>query len=237
MFKRLLIFIFIAILGLSLKTDNIPKSTLSKKVVKKLTPILKKEFIKKNLKWGSEVYFRVFKKEKEFEVWVKKGNTFSLFKTYDICYYSGGLGTKTKQGDGKSPEGFYFVKPAQLNPYSSYHLAFNIGYPNSYERQKGYTGSALMVHGECVSIGCYAMGNKNIEEIYTLLQVALEHKQPFARIHIFPFRFTSKIMNNKKVKALKSYSFWKNLNEGYTFFQDKKIPPNVNAKGGKYVFD
>ena len=237
MFKKLFIFIALATLGLSLKTDSIPKSTLSKKVVKKLTPILKKEFKKKGLTWGSEVYFRVFKKEKEFEVWIKKGNEFSLFKTYDICYYSGGLGTKTKQGDGKSPEGFYFVKPAQLNPYSSYHLSFNIGYPNSYERQKGYTGSALMVHGECVSIGCYAMGNDNIEEIYTLLQSALENKQPFARIHIFPFKFTHEIMNNKKVKALKMYSFWKNLNEGYSLFNAKKIPPNVTAKGGKYVFD
>ncbi|MDB4088515.1 L,D-transpeptidase family protein [Flavobacteriales bacterium] len=237
MIKQLFIFIAFATFGLSLKTDNIPKSTLSKNVVKKLTPVLKKEFSKKNLKWGSEVYFRVFKKEKEFEVWVKRGDKFSLYKTYDICYFSGGLGTKTKQGDGKSPEGFYFVRPAQLNPYSSYHLAFNIGYPNSYERQKGYTGSALMVHGECVSIGCYAMGNDNIEEIYTLLQSALENDQPFARIHIFPFRFTTKIMNSASVKALKMYSFWKNLNEGYTFFQNKKIPPNVNAKEGKYVFD
>ena len=237
MFKQLFIFIALAIFCLSLKTDNIPKSTLSKKVAKKLTPTLKKEFKSKGFKWGEELYFRVFKKEKKFEVWIKKGNKFSLFKTYDVCYFSGGLGTKTKQGDGKSPEGFYFVKPAQLNPYSSYHLAFNIGYPNSYERQKGYTGSALMVHGECVSIGCYAMGNENIEEIYTLLQSALEHNQPFVRIHIFPFKFTSKIMNSAKVKALNTYSFWKNLNEGYSFFQNKKIPPNVNVKGGKYVFD
>jgi murein L,D-transpeptidase YafK len=237
MFKQLFIFIALATLGLSLKTDNIPRSTLSKKVVKKQTPILKREFKTKNLKWGSEVYFRVFKKEKEFEVWIKKGSKFSLFKTYDVCYFSGGLGTKTKQGDGKSPEGFYFVKPAQLNPYSSYYLAFNIGYPNSYERQKGYTGSALMVHGECVSIGCYAMGNENIEEIYTVLQSALENNQPFARIHIFPFRFTPKIMNNAKVKRLKMYSFWRNLNEGYTFFEKSKIPPNVKTVGGKYVFD
>tara|TARA_B110000967_G_scaffold160807_1_gene166761 strand:+ start:55 stop:618 length:564 start_codon:yes stop_codon:yes gene_type:complete len=136
MFKQLFIFIALAIFCLSLKTDNIPKSTLSKKVAKKLTPILKKEFKSNGFKWGEELYFRVFKKEKKFEVWIKKGNKFSLFKTYDVCYFSGGLGTKTKQGDGKSPEGFYFVKPAQLNPYSSYHLAFNIGYPNSYERQK-----------------------------------------------------------------------------------------------------
>lgn len=237
MYKSLFLFVVFAIFGLSLNTDNLPKSTLSKKVVKRLTPVLKKEFKAKNFTWGSEIYFRVFKKEEEFEVWIKKGAQFSLFKTYKICYFSGGLGTKTKQGDGKSPEGFYFIKPAQLNPFSKYHLAFNIGYPNSYERQKGYTGSALMVHGNCVSIGCYAMGNKNIEEIYTLLQSALEHNQPFARIHIFPFKFTARMMNSRVVRASKSYSFWKNLRQGYQFFQDKKIPPNVTTKGGKYVFD
>ena len=134
------------------------------------------------MKWGNEVYFRLFKKEKEFEVWVKKGEEFTLFTTYKICYFSGGLGTKTKQGDRKSPEGFYYIKPSQLNPYSSYHLAFNIGYPNAYERNKGYTGSALMVHGECVSIGCYAMGNSNIEKIYTLLETALENNQHLVRL-------------------------------------------------------
>lgn len=237
MVKQLFLFMVLAVLGLSLKSDTIPKSNLSIKVAKNLTPKLKKEYQAKGLTWGNEVYLRVFKKENQLEMWVKKGGKFSLFKTYKVCYYSGGLGTKTKQGDGKSPEGFYFVKPAQLNPFSKYHLAFNIGYPNAYERQKGYTGSALMVHGECVSIGCYAMGNKNIEEIYTVLASALEHKQPFARIHIFPFRFTNKIMNDSQVKRLKMYSFWKNLREGYTIFQDKKIPPNVTAKGGKYVFN
>ena len=235
--NRVLLFIFICLLGFSLQRAGIPKSTLSKKVVKAQSVKLKKEFKAKGLKWGSQIFMRVFKKEKKFEVWVKKGVKFKLFKTYSICYYSGGLGTKTKQGDGKSPEGFYFIKPNQLNPYSSYHLAFNIGYPNKYERLKGYTGSALMVHGRCVSIGCYAMGDSNIEEIYTLLQTALEHKQPFARIHIFPFRFTTKIMSEQKIKNLKSYAFWKNLNEGFLAFEKSKIPPNVEVKNGKYAFD
>ena len=235
--SRFLFFICICLLGFSLQRTGIPKSTLSKKVVKSISIQLKKEFKTKGLKWGSQIFMRVFKKEKKFEVWVKNGEKFKLFKTYSICYYSGGLGTKTKQGDGKSPEGFYFVKPNQLNPYSSYHLAFNIGYPNKYERLKGYTGSALMVHGRCVSIGCYAMGNSNIEEIYTLLQMALENNQPFIRIHIFPFKFTDAQMNSQRIKKSKSYSFWKNLKEGYSAFEKTKVPPNVEVKNGKYVFN
>ena len=235
--KNLLLLVLISALGLSFYSVVIPKSEKSKKAVTSSSPGLKKQFKDKGLKWGNEVYFRLFKKEKEFEVWVKKGEEFTLFTTYKICYFSGGLGTKTKQGDRKSPEGFYYIKPSQLNPYSSYHLAFNIGYPNAYERNKGYTGSALMVHGECVSIGCYAMGNSNIEKIYTLLETALENNQPLVRVHIFPFKFTDELMAHPKVKGLKSHSFWTNLKEGYDFFQKNHIPPNVEVRNGKYVFN
>ena len=225
------------LLAFTFQNVKIPKSSKSKKAVKKYAPILKKEFKKKGMEWGSNIYFRIFKEEKQLEVWAKKGSKFVLFKSYPICYFSGGLGTKTKQGDGKSPEGFYYLKTKSLNPYSSYHLSFNIGYPNKYERQKKYTGSALMVHGECVSIGCYAMGNKNIEEIYTLLESSFEHKQGLVRIHIFPFKFTDSIMNKREVKSRKWYSFWKNLREGYDFFEKNKTPPNVEVVGGKYVFN
>lgn len=57
------------------------------------------------------------------------------------------LGPKHKQGDGKSPEGFYATNKELLNPNSRYHLAFNIGYPNAYDRANGYTGDFIMVHG------------------------------------------------------------------------------------------
>jgi len=235
--NQIKIIAILSLIAFSFGGIKVAKSTRSKKAVKKCTPILKKEFKKQGLKWGSNIYFRIFKQEKQMQVWVKKSNTFSLFKTYKICYFSGGLGTKTKQGDGKSPEGFYYLKPRSMNPYSSYHLSFNIGYPNKYERQKKYTGSALMVHGNCVSIGCYAMGDKNIEEIYTLLESAFEHNQGLVRIHIFPFKFTNKIMNAKEIKSKNDYKFWQNLRQGYEFFQKKRIPPNVEVIGGKYVFN
>jgi len=235
--KFILLLLSISFLGFSFVVVVIPKSAKSKKAVVNNTPSLKKQFKEKGLDWGSGVYFRLFKKEKEFEVWVKKAEKYVLFNTYKICYYSGGLGTKTKQGDKKSPEGFYYIKPSQLNPYSKYHLAFNIGYPNNYEKQKGYTGSAIMVHGECVSIGCYAMGNKIIEKIYTLLQLALENNQPLVRVHIFPFRFTDELMAHPKVKSIRAYKFWTNLKEGYDFFEKNHTPPNVEVRNGKYVFN
>ena len=76
---------------------------------------------------------------------------YALLKNYEICKWSGVLGPKKSEGDRQAPEGFYTVRPAQMNPNSSYYLSFNIGYPNAYDRSLGRTGSNLMVHGACSS--------------------------------------------------------------------------------------
>ncbi|RLA74091.1 MAG: 2-dehydro-3-deoxyphosphooctonate aldolase [Epsilonproteobacteria bacterium] len=213
-----------------------PESRLSKNVTNKILPKISKELKKKGLKLGEKIYIRIFKEESLLELWIKNINEYRLFKSYKICNYSGKLGPKTKKGDMQSPEGFYFVKSNNLNPYSSYHLSFNIGYPNRYEREKGYTGSALMIHGECVSIGCYAMTNPFIEEIYTLVQTALQYGQPYFRVHIFPFRMTRE--NMKKYENSDWIEFWKNLKEGHDkFIEYGNIPPNVEIQNSKYIFN
>ena len=119
-----------------------------------------------NIKIGNPLYIRIFKEEKELEMWIKNSSgTYSLYKVFDICTFSGGLGPKKKEGDKKSPEAFYYTKKSFLNPNSAYHLSFNIGYPNEYDKSHGYTGSLIMIHGNCVSIGCYEMTDKYVEEI------------------------------------------------------------------------
>ena len=111
------------------------------------------------------IFIRVFKKESELEVWKQKENgRFHHFKTYPICNWSGKLGPKLYKGDKQAPEGFYRVSPHQMNPKSKFHLAFNLGYPNAYDRSHGRTGAHLMIHGNCSSAGCYAMTNALIEE-------------------------------------------------------------------------
>lgn len=214
---------------------NIPTSARSEKAIASVKPKLEAELTAVRLKYGSPIYIRIFKASSELELWVKSGEKYELFKTYDICTYSGKLGPKTKRGDNQAPEGFYFVKPENLNPWSSYHLSFNLGYPNAYERHHGYTGSALMVHGRCVSIGCYAMTDKYINEIYAMAQGAFEGGQAYFRVHSFPFRMEDE--NLRKYKAHKWYSFWLNLKEGYDFFVKTKVPPDVSVKSGKYVFN
>jgi murein L,D-transpeptidase YafK len=183
---------------------------------------------------GDPVFLRIFKEERVMEIWLRRGAQFELFETVPVCSFSGGLGPKQREGDQQSPEGFYAVGRAQLNPNSAYHLAFNLGFPNAYDRWLKRTGSHLMVHGNCASIGCYAMTDIGIDDIYTLVAAALEAGQPSVSVHIFPFRLTD--------AALAAHAgspwdgFWANLQEGYAAFEATRVPPAVFACSGRYVF-
>ena len=215
--------------------QTIPDSQRALEARKRVSASLKTALDKKGLTLGSPLFIRIIKAESRLEVWLQKESEFVLFKDYKICNFSGGLGPKTKVGDEQAPEGFYFVKAQQLNPWSRFHLSFNLGFPNAYDRAHGYTGSALMVHGSCVSIGCYAMTDRYIDEIYTLAYAAFEHGQAYFRVHIFPFAMTDE--NLQKHVNHYWYYFWKNLKEGYDFFEEKKMPPNVQVANKRYVFN
>ena len=118
---------------------QVPSSTRSREAIERKQKELETKAAKQNLHLGSQVFIRIFKGPKKLEMWMKKDNLYFLMKTYDICYYSGELGPKTRVGDNQAPEGFYEIWPACMNPMSNYHLSFNIGYPNAYERAKHYT--------------------------------------------------------------------------------------------------
>lgn len=186
---------------------------------------------------GSNVYIRIFKLEKVLEMWAVSddGVTCRLYKEFPICYFSGTLGPKTKQGDKQAPEGFYRVYKGSLNPKSQYYLSFNLGYPNAYDRAQGYTGDYLMVHGKCVSIGCYAMTDPGIREIYGSVEEALNGGQKYVDVHIFPFKMTRK--NMKRYESDKWYDFWQMLQPAYVKFENLKIVPSTAVIDGKYVVD
>jgi len=186
------------------------------------------------LRLGAPVFLRIFKQEGELEVWVQKDARFDLFRMYRICTYSGSLGPKLQQGDNQAPEGFYFVRPQQMNPSSQFHLAFNLGYPNAFDRAHGRTGDFLMVHGSCVSVGCYAMTNPFIEEIWTVADAALRAGQPFFRVHVFPFRMTE--ANMQAHRRSRWLDFWLNLKEGYDWFEREGRPPDVTVREKRYAF-
>ncbi|MGX9180905.1 L,D-transpeptidase family protein [Mesorhizobium sp. BHbdii] len=184
----------------------------------------------------SPVMARIFKEEGKLEIWKAKTNgRYDLVASYDICKWSGKLGPKYTEGDRQAPEGFYTVRPAQMNPRSSYHLAFNIGYPNAYDRANGRTGSHLMVHGACSSSGCYSMTDAQIEQIYAFGRDAFQGGQTEFQIQAFPFRMTA--TNMARYRKDPNYEFWKMLKVGYDNFEITKVPPKVDVCEKRYVFN
>lgn len=189
----------------------------------------------KGLKQGAPVLIRIFKREFELELWLAREGKFEHFVTYPICMWSGKLGPKLKTGDHQAPEGFYSVAKDQLNPNSKYFRSFNLGFPNAYDRGLGRTGSALMVHGACASVGCYAMTDAQMGEIWTLVTAALQGGQPAFQVQIYPFR-----MSQENIDAYRGHPnepFWRDLAAGHGLFEQTRLPPTVSACRGRYAFE
>lgn len=220
--------------GNAAASPQIPVSETSIEVFNRLFPTLAKNLAKKGQKLGSPAFIRIFKEEGDLELWLKRGQHYSHYKTYTICDYSGNLGPKIREGDKQSPEGFYNVTPAQLNPWSKYHLSFNLGFPNEYDQLHSRTGSGLMIHGRCSSAGCYAMTDFRMEEIYSLVNAALAKGQQHVQVHIFPFRMTED--NLHRHSQNRWLSFWMNLKEGYDLFERDRNPPEVYIRDRRYAF-
>ena len=190
----------------------------------------------KGMTRSSPVMARIFKEEGKLEIWKQKNNgRYDLIAEYNICKWSGQLGPKFTEGDRQAPEGFYAVRPAQMNQWSNYHLAFNIGYPNTYDRAQGRTGSNLMVHGACASSGCYSMTDAQIEQIYAFGRDAFRGGQREFQIEAFPFRMTA--ANMARYRKDPNYEFWTMLKEGYDYFEITKVPPKVDVCAKRYVFN
>lgn len=147
----------------------------------------------------SSITLLVIKEEMTMELWVNQGgNRHSFIKKYPVLAASGELGPKLLEGDKQVPEGIY--KVLWLNPNSSYHLSMKLNYPNAfdmkYAREEGREnnpGSDIFIHGKAVSIGCVAIGDEAIEELYGLaeemsldgIEVVIAPKDP--RLHDLDF--------------------------------------------------
>ncbi len=186
---------------------------------------------------GDKTFIRVFKAEKQLEIWVENANTkqFTLLKTYPICAASGELGRKYKEGDKQVPEGCYNI--AQYNPQSSYWLSLGLNYPNDADKivaDKNAPGSDIFIHGKCASIGCMAMTDDCIKEIYP---IALEaNKTETVNVHIFPFRMNDENVRKYTANSPENTVFWANLQTIFHSFEEKKQIPAVKIdEKGNYL--
>jgi|CXWL01.1.fsa_nt_gi murein L,D-transpeptidase YafK len=223
----------LAFAAMSAGAVEVPTSARAERVAEVVAPTLAALYTSAGVRADAALLLRIFKAEQQLEVWADGGERYRLLKSYPICRYSGALGPKLREGDNQAPEGFYAIGAGQLNPMSRFHLAFNLGYPNAFDRAQGRTGAFLMVHGNCVSIGCYAMGDVAIEEIYTLVAQAIARGQKSVPVQVFPFRFDADW--RARMADSEWLDFWSQLEAGYRAFEDAGVPPRIRVVEGRYV--
>lgn len=113
------------------------------------------------------------KEEKVLELYARQGDVWRFIHEWPILASSGKMGPKLRRGDRQVPEGIYRI--VSLNPNSQYHLSMELNYPNDFDRQMAELegredpGSLIFIHGSHVSIGCLAMGDPAIEELFVLV--------------------------------------------------------------------
>lgn len=187
------------------------------------------------VKLGDPILIRVFKSEAQLEIWMRKDDRYVLFATYPVCNWSGTIGPKLAEGDKQTPEGFYTVSRPQLHRVGRWPRSLNLGFPNVFDKAQARTGSYILVHGGCSSVGCFAMTNAVIEEVYKLTQAAIIRGQSHVPVQVFPFRMTEE--NLAKHAKSEWQGFWRNIKEGYDAFEETRVPPNVRVCDNRYEFD
>lgn len=176
---------------------------------------------------------RTFKEESVLEVWESDSGPLRLVASHSILAWSGELGPKLAEGDRQAPEGFYELTAGGLNPSSKFHRSLDLGFPNAYDRHHQRTGSHLMIHGGRNSVGCYAVGDEAIDEVYDLVAEETKDGSPVP-VHCFPFRMTEA---NLQLHARRPWSeFWTyELAPAFLWFEDTRLIPAIVANDGQYL--
>ena len=185
---------------------------------------------------GSPVMIRIFKAESELELWMQKDGRFELFATYPICFWSGRLGPKLREGDKQAPEGLYSVG-ARRSSTGKGRLAALVRHRLSQRASTApcaRTGSYILVHGGCTSTGCFAMTNPVMDEIYALSEQALQPgpgAHPGARLPLPHDRGQPGGARRQRVAAVLAAT----SSEAYDAFERTRVPPAVSVCGRKYL--
>ena len=197
--------------------------------------VLDQRLKEKTVSLAAPILIRIFKSESELEIWKQKNGAFVLFATYPVCQWSGTIGPKIRTGDKQAPEGFYTLTHAQLHHVGRWPKSLHLGFPNLYDQSLARTGSSILVHGGCSSVGCFAMTNPVMDEIHLIASAAMDSGQDHIPVHVFPFRMSD--ANMQANGASPWTAFWANLKQGYDAFERSKRLPRVSVCDGKYQFE
>lgn len=200
-------------------------------------PVVKELFDKAGVTFPpADLAFVAFKAERELEVWAtsQSGGEAKKIATYAICAASGVLGPKRYEGDRQVPEGFYVISYGWAE--SAFHLEMKVSYPNMVDRVRGPRtrplGGDIMIHGACGSIGCLAMSDERVEELWTMARTKRDTE---VKVHIYPGRDITALLRDPENE--KHRAFWQNLKEGKDRFdKDHRFFPVKADWRGVYMF-
>lgn len=104
-----------------------------------------------------------------------------VVKSFDVALGFAPVGPKQFEGDGKTPEGLYYI--THKNPKSNFYLSLGISYPNDQDRANAKAagkppGGDIFIHGGPRSpisqpdwtVGCVAVTDRQMEEVYAMVK-------------------------------------------------------------------
>lgn len=192
---------------------------------------------------AKRLFLRAFKHERVLEMWGANDDEspMVLIESYPVCAASGTLGPKRRWGDEQVPEGPYHIH--RFNGWSGFHMSLRVDYPNESDRARGKRGAyggAIMVHGDCVSIGCIAIENAPIERVFLSVLASRRAGRRKVPIHIFPTRFDEAGL--ARLAPLRADNedrdrLWRELQTLYDAFEaDRRVPEvRIEPKTGHYT--
>ena len=204
---------------------------------------LRRLFARARVELPARLLIVAFKAERRLELWgfSHRQRRFVPVAIFPWLATSGRLGPKRRSWDHQIPEGFYRV--AGLNPASLYHLSLQVDYPSASDLLLGDRrdpGGDIFIHGDHVSDGCIAIGDRAIEQLYlaVLDSLARGYEVP---VEIYPCRFsdrTCRALLRREAEGRRDLAaFWENLAEGFALFRRSGLPPrHWVSRSGRYVF-
>ena len=188
-----------------------------------------------NLQLGAPVFVRIFKREFELEMWMKRGDKFETFRDLPDLHVVGETRSEIEAGRPPGAGGLLYGRTIHRSIRTANIIARSISdFPTPSTAHMVAPARLLMVHGDCRSIGCYAMTDPVIDEIWALLTAALGAGQKRVQVQVFPFRMTE--TNMSLHAADPDIGFWRQLKPGHDAFERDHVPPIVSVCDGRYAF-
>ena len=124
-------------------------------------------------------------------------------------------------------------------------MALGINYPNASDRflcNPKKPGGNIYIHGDCVSVGCIAIQDAPVEEVFFIAAQAKASGQEFVPVHVFPVKYdvpnSLEYLTNSVIGLQADHNYILNIKNVFDYFQKyKKLPVILVNKKGDYVIN